>query len=202
MSQKGDTTRSRLLSLGLNTLSAEGLGGITLGRLAADAQISKSGLFAHFRSKEQLQLEILEEATRLADAEVVARAMQAEQGLPRLRALFNNWLGWSTRAGLRGGCPVAAAIFELDDAESGIVRDRVAELDAHWRSLLRSIVVDAIKCGHFHRQVDADQFVWELTGIYLAHHASSRFQRDSRARRRAETAFKALLSRADVNNSR
>jgi AcrR family transcriptional regulator len=202
MSRKGDMTRARLLSLGLDTLSAEGLCGITLGRLAADAQISKSGLFAHFRSKEQLQLDVLEEAAKLANAEVVARAMQAEQGLPRLRALFNNWLGWSARAGLRGGCPVASAIFELDDTESGIVRDRVAELDASWRSLLRLLVVDAIKCRHFHRKVDADQIVWELTGIYLAHHASSRFQRDSRARQRAETAFRALLSRAGIKNSR
>jgi AcrR family transcriptional regulator len=108
MGQKRATTRSRLLSLGLDTLSAEGLAGLTIGRLAADAQMSKSGLFAHFRSKEQLQLELLEEATKLADAEVVAPAMQAQEGLPRLRALFAKWLGWSSRAGLRGGCPVAA----------------------------------------------------------------------------------------------
>jgi AcrR family transcriptional regulator len=202
MNEKGAETHSRLLLLGLNTLSAEGLAGITIGRLAADAQISKSGLFAHFGSKEQLQLELLEEAARLADAEVVAPALQAKPGLPRLRALFANWLGWSTRAGLRGGCPVAAAIFELDDAESGIVRDRVAEFDTKWRSLLRSLVTDAIKCGHFNRSVDPDQMVWELTGIYLAHHASSRFQRDERARERAEAAFRVLLRRAAAKTSR
>jgi AcrR family transcriptional regulator len=202
MSQKGAATRSRLVSLGLDTLSAEGLAGLTLGRLAADAQISKSGLFAHFRSKEQLQLEILEEATRLADAEVVAPAMQVQQGLPRLRALFAKWLGWSTRAGLRGGCPVAAAIFELDDAESGIVRDRVVELDAKWQSLLRSLVADAIECRHLNRRVDPDQIVWELSGIYLAYHASSRLQRDRQARQRAEVAFSALLRRAGAKTSR
>jgi AcrR family transcriptional regulator len=178
------------------------LAGLTIGRLAADAQMSKSGLFAHFRSKEQLQLELLEEATKLADAEVVAPAMQAQEGLPRLRALFARWLGWSTRAGLRGGCPVAAAIFELDDAEGSIVRDRVAELDAKWRSVLRSLTTDAIKCRHLDRSVDPDQIVWELTGIYLAHHASSRFQRNPQARRRAETAFGALLRRAGAKISR
>jgi AcrR family transcriptional regulator len=202
MSQKRATTRSRLLSLGLDTLSAEGLAGLTIGRLATDAQMSKSGLFAHFCSKEQLQLELLEEATKLADAQVVAPAMQAQEGLPRLRALFAKWLGWSTRAGLRGGCPVAAAIFELDDAEGGIVRDRVAELDAKWRSLLRSLTIDAIKCRHLDRNVDPDQIVWELTGIYLAHHASSRFQRNPQARRRAEAAFGALLRRAGAKISR
>jgi AcrR family transcriptional regulator len=202
MRQKRTATRSRLLSLGLDTLSADGLAGLTLGRLATDAQMSKSGLFAHFRSKEQLQLELLGEATKLADAEVVAPAMQAQPGLPRLRALFAKWLGWSSRAGLRGGCPVAAAMFELDDAEGGVVRDRVAALDAKWRSLLRSLTMEAIKCRHLDRSVDPDQIVWELTGIYLAHHASSRFQRDPQATQRAEAAFSALLRRAGAKMSR
>jgi hypothetical protein len=128
--------------------------------------------------------------------------MQAEQGLPRLRTLFARWLGWSARAGLRGGCPVAAAIFELDDTANGIVRDRVAELDRKWLALLRSLTVDAIKCRHLDRRFDPDQFVWELTGIYLAHHASSRFQRDPQARQRAEAAFDALLRRAGAKSSR
>jgi AcrR family transcriptional regulator len=202
MTEKRLTTRSRLLSVGLDTLSVEGLAGLTLGRLAADAEMSKSGLFAHFRSKEQLQLDLLQESSKLADAQVVAPAMRAEQGLPRLRALFARWLGWSTRAGLRGGCPVAAAIFELDDTANGVVRDRVAELDAKWRALLRSMTVEAIKCRHLDRRFDPDQFVWELIGIYLAHHASSRFQRDPQARQRAEATFDALLRRAGAKSSR
>jgi AcrR family transcriptional regulator len=202
MTEKRLSTRSRLLSVGLDTLSVEGLAGLTLGRLASDAEMSKSGLFAHFRSKEQLQLDLLQEAAKLADAQVVAPAMRAEQGLPRLRALFARWLGWSTRAGLRGGCPVAAAIFELDDTANGVVREQVAELDAKWRALLRSLIVDAIKCRHLDRRFDPDQFAWELTGIYLAHHESSRFQRDPQARQRAEVTFDALLRRAGAESSR
>jgi AcrR family transcriptional regulator len=200
VSEKGTVTRSRLLALGLDALSAEGLAGVTLGRLAADANMSKSGLFAHFRSKEQLQLELIEEAVRLANTEVVMPAMNAPEGLPRLRALVDRWIGWSGRAGLRGGCPIAAAVFELDDSV-GVVRDRVAELEARWRSLLRALTCEAVKRKHLGSDLDPDQFTWELTGIYLAHHASSRFNRDPRARERAMTAFTALLRRAGAKVS-
>ena len=197
MSRKGLTTRGRLLSIGLDTLSTVGLAGVTLGNLATMARMSKSGLFAHFSSKEQLQLDLLDEMVRVADKNVLAPAMAVPKGLPRLTALFTNWLGWSRRAGLRGGCPVAAAIFELDDL-SGVVRDRVSELDARWRSLLASLVTESIDCGHLKRNVDVEQFVWELFGIYLSHHASSRFIRDPKAEIRAHTAFSNLIQRAGV----
>jgi AcrR family transcriptional regulator len=195
MSTKGQTTRSRLLAVGLDTISVEGLTGLTLGGLAVEAGVSKSGLFAHFKSKEDLQLSILDEAVRLAGAHVVAPAMNVEPGLPRLRAIVENWLGWSTRSGLRGGCPMAAAIFELDDL-SGEVRDRIVEQEAAWRGFLTALVREAVSCGHLPKTVDVDQFVWELFGIYLSHHASSRFLRDPQARDRAGRAFAALLRRA------
>jgi len=179
----------------LDTLSTVGLAGVTLGNLATMARMSKSGLFAHFSSKEQLQLDLLDEMVRVADKNVVAPAMAAPKGLPRLTALVTNWLGWSRRAGLRGGCPVAAAIFELDDL-SGVVRDRVSELDARWRSLLASLVTESVDCGHLTETVDVEQFVWELFGIYLSHHASSRFIRDPKAEIRAHTAFSSLIQRA------
>jgi AcrR family transcriptional regulator len=168
---------------------------LTLGGLAIEAGVSKSGLFAHFKSKEDLQLSLLDETIRLANAHVVAPAMNVEPGLPRLRAVVDNWLGWSTRSGLRGGCPVAAAIFELDDL-SGEIRDRVIEQEAAWRGFLTGLVREAVKCGHLPKTVDVDQFVWELFGIYLSHHASSRFLRDPTARDRARRAFAALLRRA------
>ena len=198
MTRKGVTTRGRLLSIGLDTLSTVGLAGVTLGNLAATARMSKSGLFAHFSSKEQLQLDLLDEMVRVADKNVVTPAMAAPKGLPRLTALFTTWLGWSSRAGLRGGCPVAAAIFELDDL-SGVVRDRVAELEARWRSLLASLVTESMHCGHLTETVDVEQFVWELFGIYLSHHASSRFIRDPNADIRARTAFSNLIRRAGAN---
>ena len=200
MSEKGQITRSRLLAVGLDTISVEGLTGLTLGGLAVEAGVSKSGLFAHFKSKEDLQLSLLEATVRLASAHVVAPAMNVEPGLPRLKTVVENWLGWSTRSGLRGGCPIAAAIFELDDL-CGEIRDRVLQQEAAWRGLLVGLVREAVKCGHLPENVDVDQFVWELFGIYLSHHASSRFLRDPKARDRARAAFTALVRRAGTNDA-
>jgi AcrR family transcriptional regulator len=197
MSTKGEITRGRLLAIGVNTISVEGLTGLTLGGLATEAGVSKSGLFAHFTSKEELQLSILDAAVRLAGEQVVAPAMPIEPGLPRLRAVVENWLGWSTRCGLRGGCPMAAAVFELDDL-SGAIREAVVARESAWRGFLTGLVRDAVQCGHLPNTVDVDQFVWELFGIYLSHHTSSRFLRDPQARDRAIRAFAALVRRAGM----
>ena len=195
MMSKGGNTRDRLLAVGLDAISVEGLSGITLGGLASAARMSKSGLFAHFASKERLQLDLLDAMARTADAYVVGPAFAEPEGLPRLSALVANWLGWSTRAGLRGGCPIAAALFELDDLD-GEVREKVVAMESHWRMLLLSLVNEAVARRHLSADVDAEQFVWELCGIYLSHHASSRLVRDARAGKRARVAFEALLQRA------
>jgi len=195
---KAETTRTRVIEEGLQTLSQGGLAAVTIGRLAEATGLSKSGLFAHFRSREALELALLDETARLAWRDVVEPAMRNPEGLPRLMALVGLWFGWSSRAGLRGGCPVAAAMFELDDTP-GVVRDRVAELDEEWRQRLHSLVRQAIDLGHLYVETDADQVVWELRGIYLAHHSTMRFQRDPDADRRAEVALVALLRRSGAD---
>lgn len=191
---KGNDTKDRLLRTGLDQMSVSGLSGVTLGQLASATGMSKSGLFAHFRSKEQLQIELLNEMAETANHIVVEPAFQATQGLPRLEALMDRWLGWSRRAGLTGGCPVAAALFELDDVESE-VRSHAAKLETHWRELLAGLVLEARSLDHLSAETDIDQFVWELCGIYLSHHVSSRFHRDGAADVRARTAFRALVRR-------
>ena len=195
MSAKGDLTHRRLLAAGLNAVSVGGLANVTLGTLATAAGLSKGGLFAHFTSKEDLQLQLLDEMARIAEANVARPAMKAPPGLPRLQAFFERWLGWPSKAGLRGGCPITAAIFELDDT-SGPLRDHLIELEEGWRNVLASLVTEAVKAGHFSRKVDVQQFVWEMIGIYLAYHVSSRLVRDSSSRQRALKAFAALLTRA------
>jgi hypothetical protein len=136
-----------------------------------------------------------------ATAHVVEPSMTASEGLPRLRALVRNWFGWAQRAGLPGGCPVAAGLFEFDDIE-GRVRNKILEMEAQWRRLLSELVGRAVELRHFRRDLDVDQFVWELCGIYLGHHAAHRFLRARDADARAQIAFKALLDRAIPQNSK
>ena len=181
-------------------MSQSGLTGVTLGVLADQVGMSKSGLFAHFRSKEDVQIELLSHMAEFAMAHVVEPSMKAGEGLPRLQALVRNWFGWAQRAGLPGGCPVAAGLFEFDDVE-GRVRNKILEMEGQWRLTLTELVQRAVELGHLRRDLDVDQFVWELCGIYLGHHAAHRFLRSADADRRAQTAFQALVDRAIPPNS-
>jgi AcrR family transcriptional regulator len=189
------STRERILHQGLALMSQSGLSGVTLGVLADQVGMSKSGLFAHFRSKEDVQIELLSHMAEFAMAHVVEPSMKAGEGLPRLQALVRNWFGWAQRAGLPGGCPVAAGLFEFDDVE-GRVRNKILEMEGQWRLTLTELVQRAVELGHLRRDLDVDQFVWELCGIYLGHHAAHRFLRSADADRRAQTAFQALVDRA------
>jgi AcrR family transcriptional regulator len=189
------STRDRILQQGLALMSQAGLGGVTLGVLAEQVGMSKSGLFAHFRSKEEVQVELLTHTAAFANEHVLMPAMAIAEGLPRLRALVRNWFGWAQRAGLPGGCPVAAGLFEYDDIE-GRVRDKILELEGIWRRTLIGLVQRAVDLDHLRRDLDVEQFVWELCAIYLGHHAAHRFLRSSDADARAQAAFKALLDRA------
>ena len=195
MANMAESTRERILRQGLALMSQSGLTGITLGVLADQVGMSKSGLFAHFRSKEQVQIELLQHMAQFAQAQVVQPAMSAAEGIPRLKALAHNWFGWARRAGLPGGCPVAAGLFEFDDVE-GAVRDQILAMESEWRGLLKQLVQQAVDQGHLRQDLDIDQFVWELCGIYLSHHAAHRFLRAADADSRAQTAFQALLDRA------
>ena len=190
-------TKERILTEGVDLLSESGFAGVTLGVLSQKTGISKSGLFAHFKSKDDVQLELLEEITRVGFRSFVQPAMTSATGLARLRAVVCGWLGWTEKAGLGGGCPVAAGMFEFDDApQSDIIRQRLLSMEQRWRGQLAQLVGEAIASGEFRRDLDADQFVWELCGIYLSHHASHRFVCDPRALDRAEKAFESLVERS------
>jgi AcrR family transcriptional regulator len=189
------STRERILDQGIALMSRAGLEGVTLGVLADQVGMSKSGLFAHFRSKEEVQISLLEHTAVVGAAHIIAPSMQKPEGLPRLKALVSNWFGWAPRAGLPGGCPVAAGLFEFDDVE-GPVRNKILQMEAEWRGLLTRTVGEAVSLGHLRADLDAVQFVWELCGIYLSHHAAQRFLKSPDADRRAQIAFEALLARA------
>lgn len=190
-------TKERILGQGLDLLTQSGFAGITLGGLAQQAGLSKSGLFAHFGSKEEVQMQLLERMLEVGAATFVVPAMSRPPGLARLEAVVEGWLGWTEKAGLHGGCPVAAGMFELDDVEpDDPVRQRLFELEAQWRSFLGNLTKEAVAVGDLRANLDVDQFVWEICGIYLAHHVSYRFLRDVHATQRALRAFSALIDRS------
>lgn len=192
-------TRSRILEHGTNMLSASGLSGVTLGVLAQRSGMSKSGLFAHFRSKQDLDLALLEHTSGVASRHVLEPALKVSEGLPRLKKLVQNWLGWTAKAGLAGGCPVAAGLFEMDDCQ-GPVRDRLLAMESHWRGVLTAHAQRAVELGHLRSDIDVAQMIWELCGIYLGHHASLRFVRDPRANHYAQAALDALWARWKPQN--
>jgi AcrR family transcriptional regulator len=189
---KGSDTRDRLLDGGIKIGSAVGMRHVTLGNLADKVGLSKSGLFAHFGSKDELQIELFLHAQGLAKRFVVEPIFREPEGLARLRALIDNWFGWAPRADLPGGCPFAAAAFEFDDVE-GPVRDHVVASHLEWVGLLEAFTRDAVRTGELRADVDVEQFVWELHGIYLTHHVSHRLMNDSSADERRRTAVDRLL---------
>jgi len=192
---KGDETRAAVLDFALREASRVGLEGLSIGNLARDLGLSKSGLFAHFQSKEALQIQVLETAAARFLETVMAPALRVPRGEPRIRALFERWLEWSDVLGLPGGCIFVAAAAELDDRE-GPVREALVRSQRDWLEALARAARLAVEVGHFRADLDAAQFAHELYSILLGFHHARRLLRDPDARRRAERAFEALLARS------
>ncbi len=193
--RKGVRTREAILRHALALATRIGLEGLTIGRLAEDLRISKSGLFAHFGSKEALQIQTLRLAGTCMVDEVVRPALAAPRGEPRLRALFDRWLAWEQAPDRPGGCPFVAASFELDD-RPGPVRDFVVQNLRDWLDTVAGAARIAVQEGHFRANLDCEQFAhdWNAIGLGFVH--ASRLMHDPKARARAETAFEALVRAA------
>lgn len=190
---KGEITRQQILDHAVALASRVGLGGMTIGSLAEDLELSKSGLYAHFQSKEALQLKTLEAgAAKFVDT-VVRPALKAERGEPRLRALFENWCQWPEQSSLQGGCLFVQVAAEFDDLP-GPVRDMLVRLQKDWLDALVNAARAAINEGHFAPDVDVEQFAYELYGIMLMFHHSARLLGDPKAEHRARAAFESLLN--------
>jgi AcrR family transcriptional regulator len=189
---KGGDTRAAILGEATRLASRIGLDGLTIGSLATQTQLSKSGLFAHFRSKESLQLHVLEHATaRFMDA-VVVPTLAAPRGEPRLRELFERWLTWSSEA-FPGGCLFISASIEFDD-RPGTVRDYLMRNQRDWVDMIVQVVRSAVAEGHLRGDTDPDQFAQDLYGVILACHHANRLLRDPAAHTRARRAFEVLLA--------
>ncbi len=190
---KGEATRSQILEEGLQTASEGGFEALTIGSLAERTGLSKSGLFAHFGSKDELQIAVLDEAARRFTEIAFMQAMQAPRGLARLRALFENWLSWSDQSKLLGGCPIMAAAFEFDD-RPGPVRDAVADHHARLRREMERCVQMAIDTGEFRPDTDPAQFAFEMLGLATAYYVAKRLLKDRNAVRHAHGSFERLVA--------
>jgi AcrR family transcriptional regulator len=192
---KGELTRQAIVDRAVSLASQAGLEGLTIGRLASELSLSKSGLFAHFQSKEALQVQTLDRAAERFVEVVVRPALAAPRGEPRLRVLFERWLLWPKLVPQPGGCLFVAAAAELDD-RPGPARDRLVALQREWLAGIARAVRGAVAEGHFRRDVDPDQFAFDLYGIMLGCHHAKRLLRDPRAGQRARRAFEALVAAA------
>lgn len=192
---KGQLTRAAILERAMDAASRCGLGGLTIGTLADELQLSKSGLFAHFKSKESLQIELLDYVAGQFIERVVKPAMLEPRGTARIRAIFDGWLKWSKWKSMPGGCLFVAAATELDD-RPGPVRDRLVELQRDWLGAIARAASIAVEEKQFDARLDPFQFAHELYGIMLAYHHARRLMHDPKAEARAVSAFDALVERA------
>jgi AcrR family transcriptional regulator len=192
---KGERTRATILTEAVAVSSTDGLAGLTIGSLAERLGMSKSGLFAHFGSKEQLQQAALEYAADLFIATVLQPAMAAPRGLPRLEAVFENWMRWGRESPLPGGCPVQAACYEFDD-KPGPVRDHVVGTELRLHDFLARTVRLCIEAGHFRGDVDADQLAFEIRGLVVNFALTRRLMGQPGAETWARAGFRRLVETA------
>ena len=197
---KGQRTRASILQRAVDLASLEGLEGLTIGRLAEELRMSKSGLFAHFGSKEELQLAAIEAAGERFIDEVVRPALNAERGYPRLVAICHSWLDYVRRRVFPGGCFFAAASFEFD-GRPGPVRDAIAAMMDSWIVALEKAVRMARDEGHLHPKVDPKQLAFEINALFFGANFSYQMRDNKRAIGRAWKAIENRLESARCKTS-
>ncbi|WP_157270180.1 TetR/AcrR family transcriptional regulator [Azohydromonas aeria] len=192
-SGKGRATRAVILDAALTHALHAGLEGLSIGLLAEHTRMSKSGVFAHFGSREELQIAVIREYHRRFSAEVFEPALRVPRGLPRLRVLFENWLERVT-AELAAGCIYISGAVEFDD-RPGAVRDALVAMVADWHAALERAIELALDEGHLRAEADAVQLRFEIHGLILAVHHDARLLRRDDAPRRARAGFDRIVER-------
>lgn len=191
--QKGQQTKHSIVDAALALAAEIGLEGLSIGALAEVTQMSKSGVFAHFGSREELQISVIREYYTRFSEEVFFPAMDHPRGLPRVQALFSNWM---TRVALeiQSGCIFISGAVEFDD-RPGPVRDALASSVRAWLNAMYRAVVQAKSEGHLNADADEEQMAFEIHGLILATHYEARFLKNPGATGRANTGFKNILAR-------
>jgi AcrR family transcriptional regulator len=187
---KGEDRKFEILEVGLDMASRLGLEAVTIGTLAKAIGMSKSGLFAHFQSKENLQIDILKHAEEDFSAKVLGPALTTPAGIPRIKALLKKWIEWGSK--LTGGCIFVSAATEFSD-RPGKVRDFLLHQQEQWIESLRRMAESAIKAGDFRHDIDCGQFAFDLYSLLLGFHYYHQLLRDPHTLKRQEEALERLL---------
>ena len=192
---KGVETRERILDRAFHLAGRQGLEGLSIGTLATDLGLSKSGLFAHFGSKEDLQIAVLSAAASRFEETVVRPALRCPRGEPRLVRWFDGWIRWLGDLTQAGGCIFIAAAAELDD-QDGRTRDHLLATQRQLMASLARAAGQAVDAGQFRQDLDCEQFAFEFYAIILGCHHARRLLRDPTADDRAGAALKRLVASA------
>jgi AcrR family transcriptional regulator len=189
---KGRQTRAAIVDAALALASHIGLEGLSIGALAEVTGMSKSGVFAHFGSREELQISVVREYHAKFEDEVFRPSMTAARGLPRLRALFDRWLK-RVSVEIDSGCIYISGAVEFDD-RPGPVRDALVDMVNTWQKALERSIAAAVAEGHLRADTDARQLLFEIHGLILALHHDARFLRHAGAEERARAGFERVLA--------
>lgn len=176
---KGQQTKAAILDEAVGIASRVGFNALTIGQLADSTGMSKSGLFAHFRSKEALQLETLERGRERFTDLVIRPTLAAPRGIARVRALLDHWLVWETKA-LQGGCIFVTGSVEFDD-QPGPMRDALVRTQKDWGEFIATVAGTAVSEGDFRADLDTEQFSFALQGLMYAYHHTARLLHDPKA---------------------
>ncbi|MGS5085233.1 TetR/AcrR family transcriptional regulator [Hydrogenophaga sp. A37] len=191
--QKGQQTKAAIVDAALGLATQIGLEGLSIGALAEVMQMSKSGVFAHFGSREELQISVVREYHARFEEEVFYPAIHTPRGLPRLRALFDNWMK-RTSVEIDSGCIYISGAVEFDD-RPGPVRDALASSVNTWLTAMRRAIEIAVEEGHLRADTDAAQMGFEIHAQILALHYEARFLRSPNSLQRALAAFEGIVTR-------
>ena len=189
--QKGQQTKAAIVDAALGLATQIGLEGLSIGALAEVMQMSKSGVFAHFGSREELQISVIREYHERFEEEVFRAAMRQPRGLPRLRALIKNWVS-KVATEIDSGCIYISGAVEFDD-RPGPVRDALASMVLLWHGALNKAIQQAIDLGHLRADTDPMQMLFEIHGLILSLHHDARFLRSAGAVDRARVAFERVV---------
>ena len=189
--RKGELTRAAILDVALDLSSRDGLEGLTIGLLADKMNMSKSGVFAHFGSREDLQLEVLKLYHHHFEQEVFYPSMKEPRGLPRLQSMFARWVK-RVSVEIASGCIYISGAVEYDD-RPGAIREELVGMVRAWQDALLRCVQQATEMGHLHADTDPQQMVYEMYGLILALHHDARFIKRPGSVERAQAGFERLL---------